>query len=374
MKVLHIMSSFGGGISSFIKNKALALKESDIVFDVLTYDPVNEDFENAIKETGGSIYYMDNPKEHGLRQFYKQVDNVINNQPDNVIIHSHIQGYRMFPFYLIAKKNNVKRFIVHAHTDVDEVERKKLENKINRWINKSLKIERASCGIKASLNIFGNKLVQKNDIMHIPNSIDPEGFLESINKDKKKEEILGRVDSKELIIGNIARFHRQKNHQFMVEIIEELSKKNIKFTWLFIGDGALVNEIKKSIQDKELTKYVKFLGRRNDVNELYKIMDIFILPSLYEGLPTVAVEAQAAGTHIFMSDAITRETDLDMGLATYLPLNNKEAWINKICEFEQMNIDKMIRINKLKEKKFTNDTSAKLYISYLKGQCSHYEI
>lgn len=375
IKVLHIMSGSGGGISSFIQNKAKSFKDTSIVFDVLTFDPVNESFKESIRETNGTIHFMQNPKEKGFTNFYKQVDKVIKDQPDDVIIHSHIQGYRMVPFYLIAKKNRVNRFIVHAHTDVDEAERKKSENRINRLLNRSLSIEKVSCGQKASLNIFGEKYVKKKQIMHIPNSIDPIVFLKRIDVKQKRIDVLGVDNSEKCIIGTIARFHRQKNHEFIIGVIEKLSNICPDFLWIFIGNGELEMRIKNLLHEKGLGEYALFLGHRNDVPELYKIMDIFALPSLYEGLPTVAIEAQAAGIKTFMSTAITKESDLGMGLVSFIPINDTNVWVKSIKENRTENIaDKDMRKKQLELKKFTNDASAELYKAFLDQKLTHYEI
>lgn len=374
MKVLHIMSGFGGGISSFIKNKATALKDTDITFDVLTYDEVNESFQKAIEALNGDIYYMDNPKEKGYRLFYKQVDKIFKNQPKDLIIHCHIQGYRMLPFYMIAKKHKVKRFIVHAHTDLEKKDRDKPINQLNRWVNTTLPIEKVSCGVKASINIFGEKPVNNKEIMHIPNSIDPESFFQKIDIQQKKQQLVGNNNTHKMIIGNVARFHKQKNHDFMIKLIETLSKTELEFIWLFVGEGVLLESSKELVEEKNLTDYVRFLGRRNDLAELYKIMDIFVLPSLYEGLPTVAIEAQAAGTTTFLSDSITKESDLELNIVSFLPKSDVATWENAILEHKTNEISLAEREKQLHEKKFTNQLSAELYCSFLNKEINSYDI
>lgn len=375
MKVLHIMSGFGGGISSFIKNKATALKNSDVVFDVLTYDTVNESFEKAINEMGGVIYYMDNPKQYGYKKFYKMVNKAFECQPDDLIIHCHIQGYRMLPFYLIAKHNKIRRFIVHAHTDVEEKDFNNPLNKLNRTINAHLRVEKVSCGFKASKNIFGEKVLINKQIMHIPNSIDPDIFLKPIDVKEKRNEVVGLGNENTRIIGNVARFHKQKNHLFMIKIIEELSQSHLDFLWLFIGEGALTDSFKQLVKEKKLENYVRFLGRRNDLSDLYQIMDVFVLPSLYEGLPTVAIEAQAAGTNTFLSDTITEESDLGLDLVRFLPLDSASDWASAITQLEQkQTINIHDREKKMIEKKFTNQQSAGLYLSFLNQKIINYDI
>lgn len=161
----------------------------------------------------------------------------------------------------------------------------------------------------------------------------------------------------------------------MVDVIEELSKKDFDFLWLFIGDGALESDIEKLILDKGLIDYVLFLGRRNDAPSLYHIMDIFALPSLYEGLPTVAIEAQAAGTKTFMSDTITQESDLEMGLVHFLPIDDAKIWVESITQNrEKIEVDTSIRKQQLQKKKFSNEISAQLYRDFLLNKRTHYEI
>ncbi|WP_080146738.1 glycosyltransferase [Marinilactibacillus piezotolerans] len=367
IKVLHIMSGFGGGISSFVKNKAQALSLSGIPFYVLTYDEVDNGFRKSIESTGGKIFLMKNPKTEGFKQFYKTVNETIKSLGKGLIIHSHIQGYRVLPFYLIAKKNRVERFIIHAHSGL-------LENEKNRVVNKSLNIEKISCGKKASISMFGKKAVEKKEIMHIPNSINVNAYFNNRIQNTFEPDFLQRIKGK-IVIGHVGRFHPVKNHSFMIDLIQRLADLNISFVWLFIGDGALLTEVKAIIKEKGLDDYVLFLGRRNDLAELYKVMDYFVLPSFYEGLPTVAIEAQASGTQVLLSDSITEESDLGLNLVEFLSLANKDEWISKLSKPSDLKgLNSATIQNTLVDKKFTNEESARLYLEFLKKERSHYEI
>ncbi|WP_423188919.1 glycosyltransferase [Alkalibacterium sp. f15] len=371
------MSGSKGGISSFIKNKALALCDENVVFDVISFEEVEEPFKRAIENTGGKIYKVPNPKIKGFKMFKSEVLKVYENQPDKFIIHSHIQGHRMLPFYYLSKKFSPERFIVHAHTDADEVKKKRLQSKLDRIINNTIKIEYASCGIKASEFTFGSKLIKDGRIMHIPNSINVDNFSKTIEKselDKLRSEILPGISADTLIIGSVARFQRQKNHPFMVEIISELNDKNVDFVWLFIGEGVLKPDIEKLVHEKGLSKHVKFLGRRNDIHKLYKVMDIFALPSFYEGLPTVSIEAQASGTMTYMSDTITKESDLKLDLVKFIPIDDPEKWATKIVDYKPRNVQLDTIKERLVKQKFTNETSAELYNDFLKNKIQSYMI
>lgn len=372
-RILHIMSSDGGGISSFIKNKALALKDQEIIFDVLTYNSVSEEFYEAIKLTGGRIYYMPNPKKKKVVGFIKKVNSAMKKNGSDTIIHSHIQGYRFIPFYLIAKLNKIKKVIVHAHTDLEPKQNKSISSKINRVVNRLLPIKRISCGIKASRTIFGYKLSNQHRIMHIPNSIESSKFVSSLSKRALKSEIFGAENVDKLIIGNVARFNKQKNHNFMVSVIEKLAAEKIDFIWVFVGKGELEEAIKLKISEANLDDYVMFLGHRSDVPDVLKAMDLLVLPSLYEGLPTVAIESQAAGTPILLSDSITKECDLDLGLSHFVPLKVEE-WVKVIVKNDFESTSNSEILEALEEKKFTNQKSAELYLSFINDEIKTYDI
>ncbi|GAA0366541.1 glycosyltransferase family 1 protein [Alkalibacterium iburiense] len=372
-RVLHIMSGYGGGISAFIANKAQAFADQDVPFDVITFDDTSSDFERLIEETGGKVYKISNPKEKGSKIFYKEVNSIMNKLPEDTLIHSHVYGIKAIPFYLIAKKNKLHRFVIHAHTAAPQLKNNFLQEKLKKWVNRTLSKEKLSCGIKASINIFGEKEALKNEIVHIPNSINYEKFSCKRNSRQLKKDILG-IDDNRLVIGSIARFRELKNHKFMVDIIKDLKESNVNFIWFFAGEGLLKNEIEQLIKDLELEKNVIFLGYRDDIPNLFEMMDIFVLPSLNEGLPTVVIEAQATSTSSLLSDTITKECDLGLGLVKYLSIQDKTQWVESIKDFKPVNVESSTIEKRLIDGKFTNDTSASLYKRFLDKEVKSYNI
>ena len=141
-----------------------------------------------------------------------------------------------------------------------------------------------------------------------------------------------KVDNK-FVIGNIGRFSIQKNHEFLLDIFNEVLKKNPNAVLLLIGDGPLENKIKEKTKNLGIEKSVIFYGTTSSTNKLYQAMDCFVLSSLFEGLPIVLVEAQAAGLKTLCSDAITQEAKIT-GLLDYLPLSGtQEKWAEKILSY-----------------------------------------
>lgn len=370
------MSSYGGGISSFIKNKAETLVDKPVVFDVLTFDDTPKKFDELIKKTGGKVYKISNPKKAGFFQFFSEVNHILSKQPKHVIIHSHINGMKALAFYLVAKKNGIKRFVIHAHTAAP-LTSSKFKLKSKQILNTFLSSEKLSCGIKASVNIFGNRTVKRKKIVHIPNSINEEKFLyiAGMNDQRKKlrKDILD-ITGDQMVIGSVARFKKLKNHTFMLDIIEDLKKRNFNFIWFFAGDGSCKQKIEKEVHRRKLDKYVKFLGYRNDIDNLFNIMDIFALPSLYEGLPTVLIEAQASSTYSLVSNTVTDEADLDLGLVSYLDIISTKDWVSQIEEFKKVEVPTDIIKQKLLEGKFTAKTSADLYLDFLQNKIDSYYI
>ena len=288
-------------------------------------------------------------------------------QPKNTLVHSHVYGVKAIPFYLIARKNGLKRFVIHAHTAAPALKNSNIQEKFKKIINNLISKEKLSCGIKASINIFGKKTAYSDTIVHIPNSINYHSFNTDLDIKKLKKEILD-VDDDRLIIGSIARFRELKNHDFMIEVIDKLKQEQIEFIWFFAGDGLLKKDIEKKVKERRLEKYVYFLGRRDDIPELFSIMDIFTLPSLNEGLPTVVIEAQATSTTSLISDTITKECDMNLGLVEFLSIQNIEPWLDAIKMFVPKNIAKSKIEQCLIESSFTNETSAELYKNFLRKE------
>lgn len=373
LRVIHIMSEFGGGISSFILDKAEALANQDVQIDVLTFDTPSARLEQAIAATGGQIYKVPNPVKESLMQSVKQTNAIFNQLPKNTLVHCNYGMDLALIFYLVAKKNRLK-FAIHAHTaEPDNT------NDLRRHLNRWMADYKLSCGLRATENIFGRQALEKNDVVHIPNSINLKNFFGKNRAASLKSEAYGQENQHKFIISQIARFHEVKNHAFSLEVIEELAKTELDFLWLFFGQGKLEDEIKQAVAERKLEGYVKFMGRRNDISELYQTMDLMVLPSHFEGLSTVAIESQASGKKILLSDIQTRETDLDLGLTEFLPIENGaqdvEAWVQVILANQQpANVSPELIQEKFEQKKFTSATSAALYVEFLKGNISSYRI
>lgn len=366
-KVIFIVSGFGGGIEAFVKNTVSHLDQK-LVFDVITFNEAPDDFREIIEQSGGKISKISNPLKSSFVNFFKELKTVLEKEDRTTFIHSNMNGYRILPFYLVLKRLGFKNFGVHAHTTGLPSEINSPINRVRRFINRTFTSHQLSCGREASLYLFGKKPVENKEIMHIPNSIDENRYLHAT--------ALSEITNEEILrIGHMGRFEEVKNHDFMLEIIKDLKEKGINFKWYFIGDGRLFTETKEKFKDLIQSGEVVFLGRRSDVPDVLKSLDWLVLPSLYEGFPTTAIETQAAGVPILMSDTITTEVDLGMDLVNYLPITDPKLWTEALLNHQPKEILNLnSRIEKIRENKMTNETSVQLYFDFIQGKLTHYEL
>ena len=185
--------------------------------------------------------------------------------------------------------------------------------------------------------MYGKNSLAKKKFRVMPNAIDPQVYVYNENNRNKYRAILG-VQSAFTII-HIGRFAPQKNHRFLLTFFANLSKEMPDVKLVMVGDGPLKADMELYTEQAGITEKVLFLGQRNDVPELLQAADLFVLPSLYEGLPIACLEAEAAGLPCLVSDEITKEICLSNDIQL-LSIDDEKCWI-EACE----------RINKLMEKK-----------------------
>jgi glycosyltransferase involved in cell wall biosynthesis len=157
--------------------------------------------------------------------------------------------------------------------------------------------------------MFGEEAYQSGRIEVVPNGIIVANFAYDKEWRRQLRAEIG-IDEDCLLIGNVGRLVKQKNHAFLLPVATELKRRRIKFKILFIGSGELEGILRNEAERLDLVQEIIFLGFREDRNKWYSAMDIFAMPSLYEGFPITLVEAQAAGLPIIASDAVTREAKL----------------------------------------------------------------
>ena len=303
--VAQIMGKWvGGGVESVIMNYYRHLDHSKIQFDFICDEDSTRIPYDEIKKLGGRVFLV--PKYQNLPKYLKALEKLFKENQYR-IIHSNINTLSVFPLYA-AKKAGVPIRISHSHSTSNPKEWKRnLIKNILRPFSKRYATDYFACSELAGRYLFGNKAFDQGEVKIIHNAIDVDKFkFDEVARKKLRKEL--RIKDSTVVIGHVGRFVQQKNHIFLVDVFKEYHKKNPDSKLLLVGSGPLEDEIKKKVERLNLKDSVLFLGQRDDINKLYSVMDVFCLPSLYEGLPVVGVEAQAAGLPCVFSDKITNDT------------------------------------------------------------------
>ena len=329
IRVAHIIGKWlGGGVEAVVMNYYRHIDRKKIQFDFLCdEDSTNIPYEE-IEQLGGRVILI--PPYQKVFKYQKELIRIFK-ENNYKIVHSHINTLSVFPLRA-AKKAGVKVRIAHSHSTTNKKEWKKnLLKQVLRPFSKVYATDYMCCSELAGRWLFGDKAYDSKKVYLLNNAIDLDKFKynESLRKKKRKE--LGISDDT-LVIGHIGRFIAQKNHTFLIDIFNEVHKQKENSILLLAGQGPLMEEIKNKVKELKLNDSVRFLGQRNDVNELYQAFDVFCLPSLYEGLPVVGVEAQASGLLCILSNAMTKETKV-LNITKFISLNNTpKDWADSILD------------------------------------------
>ncbi|MCW6681691.1 glycosyltransferase [Aerococcaceae bacterium NML160702] len=375
MRVLHIMSGYGGGISSFIRNKAEAMRSHQVVFDVVTYDVCADAFVAAIQATGGEVYQLLNPKQHGWRAFVQSLSKVLAAQSYDAV-HCHISGYRVIPYALLCRKFRVGAFYIHAHYTLEK-QGISLSLQLNQWINRHFSQAKLGCSDDAVRSIYGWQTADE-ELMVIPNSIDvqqyqytPERYRRLRRNVRQQYQIADDVQ----LVGQIGRLTPIKNHALTLQLATQAQQEKAPICFLIVGAGELDEVLRREVAQLHLEEYVFFTGRVEPIAALYPALDALIMPSFREGLPTVVVESQAAGVPVVMSETITDEVDLQLNLVHKCALNHVEDWYEQLRLLPQQSRPMAEeRLALIEQQKFSNEASAQLYVDFLTGKVTHYRI
>ena len=329
MRILQITDNISknSGVSSVIMNLYRGMDRERIQFDFLVMNCVENSYEKEIREMGGEVYYVASPLVlANLLVSRKEINNFFKKYSSKYkTIHLHTPTLAFFTLR-IAKKYNIKNRIVHSHSTMFSLS--KLKSIIHFILLINLKRDANiywACSDKAAEFLYGKKYLRDQKVQIINNAINCNPYKFNLDIRKEYRDRFG-LNGK-FVIGNVARFNNIKNHKFMIEVIEKISEIDKNIMLLLIGDGEEKEKILELIKLKGLEKQVVCLGFRKDIYNILQCVDTFILPSLKEGLPVVAVEAQASGLPCYLSKNITKEVNL--GGVQYLDLD-VDIWVDKL--------------------------------------------
>lgn len=293
-KIVIFVHGLSGGVGQVITNY-FSHMTPDFDIDIVTMYIESNKLKDQYEKLGMNIIKIPSKKESIYRN-YRAIDNLFKKKKYD-IAYAHMTLTNFFPLY-IAKKNHVQVRISHSHL----AEKKNLVKSFFSLSTQKSATDYLACGEAAGKFLYGD-----NNFKVFPNAIDLKKFMFDKAIRKKEREKL-HINEDTTVIGNVGRFEAQKNHQFILKVFKKYHDIHKNSVLLLIGDGPLKNKIESLAKEYNLENSIIFMGQIKDVNLKLQAMDIFLLPSLYEGLPLGAIEAQAAGLPCLFADTISKES------------------------------------------------------------------
>lgn len=340
IKILFFMDGIGnaGGIQEMTIKWMENIDKTKYQIDILSYNSGKKDnYPERVAEFGGKVYLIESYMHKGkLFESLKQTDSFFYNHKDYDILHAHSSSKALFIMYY-AKKYGIKTRILHSHCTKFVV-----KGKVKLFIAEAFKIptlklttDYYACSPEAGEFLFGKKAMNRGAVTIIHNGINIELFKPNKEIRMRMRKELGV--EKNFVVGNVGRFRPQKNHIYLIDIFEAVYKVDKDAVLICAGNGELEQEIKEKTDKLGISDRVKFLGFRNDVNDLMQAFDVLVMPSLFEGLPVTGVEAQAIGIPVLFATTITKDAAI-LPESDYMDLRQTpEQWAQKILEFKNIN-------------------------------------
>ena len=327
IRVLHVFSAMNrGGAESRTMDIYRHIDREKIQFDFMVHSEEPGDFDEEIRALGGKIYAVPRYKIYNRIAYRRAWRDFLSVHPEIQTVHIHMTNVagEILPV-LVA--HNIPKRIVHSRCASNPgVIRNAILRLSQKNIN-ALATHRLAVSTEAAEYVFRTA----HAVEILPGSIDAQTFQynEEIRRETRKE--LGASDN--YVLGHVARFDVQKNHDFLLRAFRDYASIRSDALLFLIGDGALRKDIEKTIGEYHLQDRVVLFGVRRDIPRIMQALDLFVLPSLFEGLPGTVIEAQAAGLPCLVSDKVSRECSIVPGYVRFLPIDQgTDIWVNAFDE------------------------------------------
>jgi glycosyltransferase involved in cell wall biosynthesis len=343
IRILHVFASLDrGGAETMIMTIYRKIDKEKIQFDFIVNDQKEEyAYESEIKSLGGKIYRMPEFKLYNYFSYKKKWSKLLSEHSEWKIIH----GHHTTPACIYLSVANALDRVTIAHSHIAGGD-KSLKNLVKKLLRRPLSNTADylfACSELAAKWMFGKN---NERVTIINNSIETEKFIFNIENRVSLRKKLNLNDK--FVIGHVGRFHEQKNHAFLLDIFYKVLKKKDNAILLLVGDGELRTLIEDKVRKLGIEDKVIFTGVRSDIPDLLQVMDVFVFPSLYEGLGIVLIEAQTAGLKCFTSDKVVPNEAKVTNLLEYISLKKSpgywaEAIINANDGYKRISMDKVVK-------------------------------
>lgn len=324
IRILQVFSQMNrGGAEIMIMNLYRNIDREKVQFDFMVHTEEEGVFDKEIKLYGGHIYYVPWYTGENHFQYKKAWRAFFKAHHEYKIIHGHVRSTAAI-YLKIANEFKIIT-IAHSHNTSSGKGFSAIAKYILQYPIRYTADYLFACSNFAGYWLFGKKACHKDNYFVLKNAINTKIFTYNENiRDQKRDE--WHV-SDNYVIGHVGRFHSQKNHDFLIDVFKTIHDQCNKAVLLLVGEGHLKNSIEKKVAELGLKECVIFAGLRSDIPEILQAMDVFLFPSLFEGLPVTLIEAQAAGLPCVVSDKITDEVKITKDLVSFVSLNESfEQW------------------------------------------------
>ena len=337
-KVLHVIGSLRmGGSQTFVMNVYQKIQREQIQFGFVLFEDVRTPFEDQIYNLGGEVFRAPAYKGVNHFTFCKWWEDFFKEHPEYHVVHGHVRS--IASIYLSIAKQNGCFTIAHSHNISSGKGLAAFTKDVLQYPIRYIADYFMGCSPRANEWLFGKKVAQSSRCQVVNNGIDVDKFVFSPEKRASIRTQLNITDEC-IVIGNIGRLAKQKNHMFFLEAFAAFKRIHTNSRALIVGDGEEQRRLKEKAEQLGIEKEVFFLGNRLDTDWLYSAMDLFLFPSLYEGLGIVLVEAQAAGLPCVVSNTVPPEAKVSEFYET-LDLSVKpDVWAQKCLDIWQETSDR----------------------------------
>lgn len=304
------------GIANVIMNYYRHISKKNVRIDFMV-SKIDDNLRREIELNSSKIYIMPHLADHKLFDFICFQHSFFKKHGEEyTVVHSHTNILDAI-VYLIARKCGVRIYISHSHSSIFSHKKlAALRNMLMCLPIRFMKVHKFACSKNAAAHLFGKNIDYKK-VYFMHNAVDTTLFCFNEKTRDDLRERMGFADKK--VLGHIGRFDAIKNQRFLIDILHELLKFDSSYRMILIGVGKQFEDIKRYAKEKRVYDEIVFTGSRTDINAYMSVMDIFVMPSLSEGLPVTAIEAQAEGLPCILSDNITEEVKL-LDSVKYVPL------------------------------------------------------
>lgn len=335
IRILHFeLDSNPGGIETFLLNLYEQIDRERFQFDFVTRSvhPANKE---VFEKLGGHVFYVTTYKKPF--RYMRDIQKILEKKYD--IIHIHKNSAANILPAIAAKKYSDSVVIVHSHNTRPSVDGAYLLHKLNRARLYHLADVHLACSDAAGRWLYGT-----HEYKVISNGIEMQKFcFRKDVRDRYRKDL--KIDTKDFVIIHVGRFTEQKNHRKLLDIFKCITYMEKNCRLILVGTGPTQNEIKEYAQKLGMGKRTLFLNNRDDVNYLLMAADCFVMPSLYEGLPFAAIEAQATGIPVYLADTISQETSVSDGVQ-WFSLEDSDREIANLIRIKK--VPEQVRIEKNK--------------------------